>query len=441
MSSKTNVNPFDYAKPWGQALAESGWWHSFELPDGTQIRGVNDLKSLKNRISQFPIPEDLHGKRVLDIGAWDGWFSFEMERRGAEVVAIDCWDNPRFHEMRERLGSRVDYQQLDVYELTPERVGRFDIVLFFGVLYHLKHPLLALERICALTTEMAAVDSFVLRDQHHPGEHLNERSVMEFYEHDEFGGQTDNWVAPSLPCLLAFCRTAGFARVEWRNTLEFSACVACYRQWEPPQQPQKSPVLETAFHFQNFGINFRTDLDDYISAMFQWDAPQLGIADVKPEVDGFGIQPISVERKHGGWLANFKLPPGLDRGWHEAVVRAGASGPSNPYRIAVDMPALADSIEIRSICDSQTWKPSEVDLNGGDAIALWVDGLPENADRNNVRVYLDGKRVDVVYVETGAAGTRQVNATIPKEAGPGTRNVTVKMGSTISAPAELRILS
>ena len=110
------------------------------------------LDGQKHRIAQFPIPEDLRGKRVLDIGAWDGWFSFEMERRGAEVLAIDNWDNPRFHEVRRLLNSRVEYRQMDVYDLTPARIGRFDIVLFFGVLYHLKHPLLALERVCALTT-------------------------------------------------------------------------------------------------------------------------------------------------------------------------------------------------------------------------------------------------------------------------------------------------
>jgi len=56
---------------------------------------------------------------VLDIGAWDGWFSFEMERRGAEVLAIDNWDNPRFHEARRLLNSRVEYRQMDVFDLTP----------------------------------------------------------------------------------------------------------------------------------------------------------------------------------------------------------------------------------------------------------------------------------------------------------------------------------
>src|SRR6266850_1398409 len=91
--------PFDIVRVWKRLRMEKGWWHSFELPDGTLIEGPNSLAGQKTRIGQFPIPEDLTGKRVLDIGAWDGWFSFEMERRGAEVVAIDNWDNPRFREM------------------------------------------------------------------------------------------------------------------------------------------------------------------------------------------------------------------------------------------------------------------------------------------------------------------------------------------------------
>ena len=96
------------------------------------------------------------------------------------------------------LNSRVDYRQLDMYELTPERIGKFDIVLFMGVLYHLKHPLLALERVCALTKDFAAVESFILREEHRPGALVAERTFMEFYETEELGGQTDNWFGPRL---------------------------------------------------------------------------------------------------------------------------------------------------------------------------------------------------------------------------------------------------
>ena len=228
MNSSQAPSPFQYVEDWNSRRLELGWWHSFLLPDGTKIRGVCALEGLQERIAQFPIEEDLRGKRVLDIGCWDGWFSFEMERRAAEVVAVDNWDNPRFRQMHAWLNSRVDYRLLDIYELTPERLGRFDIVLFMGVLYHLKHPLLALERVCALTTGFAAANSFILRNEHRPGENVEQRPVMEFYESDDLGAQTDNWVGPSLPCLLAFCRTAGFARVERLSVIDHSACIACH---------------------------------------------------------------------------------------------------------------------------------------------------------------------------------------------------------------------
>src|SRR5580704_12125768 len=89
VATKSQRTPFDEIACWERSFVELGWWHSFDLPDGAHIQGVCDIAGLKTRIAQFPIPEDLRGKRVLDIGAWDGWFSFEMERRGAEVLAVD----------------------------------------------------------------------------------------------------------------------------------------------------------------------------------------------------------------------------------------------------------------------------------------------------------------------------------------------------------------
>src|ERR1700733_3735002 len=97
-----------------QQLSRSGWYRSLELPDGTVIEGLVSLERLKWRIAQFPIAQDLRGKRVLDMGAWDGWFSFEMERRGAEVVAVDATPHERFQIARELLGSKVEYRVGDV---------------------------------------------------------------------------------------------------------------------------------------------------------------------------------------------------------------------------------------------------------------------------------------------------------------------------------------
>jgi tRNA (mo5U34)-methyltransferase len=446
MSASGQFSRHDQVRRWNDRRAERGWWHSFELPDGTVIQGVCDVPGLKNRIGQFPIPEDLRGKRVLDIGAWDGWFSFEMERRGAEVLAIDNWDNPLFHQARAMLNSRVEYRQIDMYDLTPERVGRFDIVLFLGVLYHLKHPLLALERVCALTSELAAVDSFILRESHRQGESVDQRPVMEFYETNEFGGQTDNWVAPSLACLAAFCRTAGFARVEVRNVLEFSGCLACYRHWEPPKagSPQ-GPELVAAVHNLNDGINFESSRDELVSGWFRCEARSfglnnLGLDDVRPEVDGFGVRPIHVAPVgEDEWETNFKLPPGLTPGWHEVRLRIGDSGPGSAQRIAVDVPLGTSEIQIQGVSDGTTWEKNQLSLSRGDVLSLWVSGLPENVDRNNLLVRVDGQRLAVTYIEARTDGARQINVKVPSDLPVGSGTISVSVGHSAVACADISI--
>ncbi|HVV43844.1 MAG TPA: DUF1698 domain-containing protein, partial [Bryobacteraceae bacterium] len=137
-----NQNFEDRIQEMAQRVQSRFRYHTIELPDGTVLPGLQSVEHLRWRLSLFPLPEDLRGKRVLDIGAWDGWFSFECERRGAEVIAVDCVALNTFIEAKELLGSRVEYLTLDVDELSADRLGTFDIVLFFGVLYHLRHPLL-----------------------------------------------------------------------------------------------------------------------------------------------------------------------------------------------------------------------------------------------------------------------------------------------------------
>src|SRR5277367_1901369 len=178
-------------------LADLGWYHSIELPDGRVIPGLQTIEQLRERIARYPIPEDLTGKRVLDIGAWDGWFSFEMERRGASVLAVDSAKNTRLLEARAMLGSRIDYRIADICRLTAKDVGSFDIVLFLGVLYHLKHPLLALENICGMCRDMACIESFVTDDASESGQPAALPS-MEFYETAELRGQLDNWCGPNI---------------------------------------------------------------------------------------------------------------------------------------------------------------------------------------------------------------------------------------------------
>ncbi len=326
-------------------LSQKGWYHSIELPDGRVLEGVQGVDHLRKRLARFPVPEDLRGKRVLDVGAWDGWFSFEMERRGAQVVAVDCIDVERFRIAKDLLGSSVDYRVMDVDEMTPETIGRFDIVMFFGVLYHLRHPMLALERICQLTREMAFVETFVTDDGIPPGKEPGP-CLLELYETDELGGQMDNWYGPNSPCVLALCRSAGFARVELGEVVKQRAHVTCYRRWEPP--PEKPthdpPVLNAAVNNRNWQPRFPKNKDLYVCCFFKSKERNLGPADLRPELDGYGVPTLAaVHHGDDGWQANFRLPWGLDAGEHEVRVRTANSGYSNSIKIEV-LPAIAPAL-------------------------------------------------------------------------------------------------
>ncbi|MGH9765872.1 MAG: methyltransferase domain-containing protein [Blastocatellia bacterium] len=212
----------------------SGWWHSIDLGDGRITAGVHSVDSLRDNYARFNLPEDLTGKRVLDIGCWDGFYSFEAERHGAEVVAIDCWRPETMLFARREMNSRVEFHEMSVYELSPEKFGLFDIVLFLGVLYHVPYPLLALRRVCEMSRDLAVIETHVI-----DGLFDTPLPVMEFYELDELGGQYDNWWGPNSECVVRMARAAGFARAETLRLESARVVVKGYRRWEekPLLQP------------------------------------------------------------------------------------------------------------------------------------------------------------------------------------------------------------
>jgi len=413
MESST-VRPSRRGADFSQELYTKGWYHSFDLPDGTHVEGHIPLDTLQWRWSRYPIPADLTGKRVLDTGAWDGWFSFEAERRGADVIAIDCVEIPNFLEIHRRLNSRVDYRILDFYELPAANLGTFDYVLFLGILYHLKHPLLALETLCALTTDTAIVESFVT-DGETWRNHTGDVPTMEFYETDELGNQLDNWIGPSVGCLLAMCRAAGFARVELMYALGTQGGAVCYRKWEPVTNPlQDPPDLVAVDNTRTTGINFSTRKEHYISAWFRTDNPHVTREQLRFEVDGFGVPALFVRRQPDGkWLANFRLPPGLKSGWNDVRLRFADSDFGRTLRIAVDMPLHAGKVVLVGACDANTFAVNTVTVRDRGWVSAWVQGLPENCDRDNIRVLLASTRLAVEFVgEQDADGNRQINAVV-----------------------------
>ena len=176
------------------------------------------------RLQLLQLPEDLRGWSVLDVGAWHGYFSFECERRGADrVLAVDrfAWDTygmDGFLAAHERLGSSVEHRRADVHELDPDEIGRFDLVLMLGVLYHLRNPLQALERIRRVTQRLLICETHVLLP------FVHERyPLIPFFPGDEQARERPDELCamPTLAALRQMLESVGFGGVEVVYTPSF----------------------------------------------------------------------------------------------------------------------------------------------------------------------------------------------------------------------------
>jgi tRNA (mo5U34)-methyltransferase len=201
------------------------WFHQIELPDGTMTPGIDRTQ---RKLARLKLP-DLRDKTFLDIGAWDGFFSFEAERRGASrVLAIDSfvWEGrvPGYSKAgflcaRERLASRVEDLHMDAFELSPETVGLWDVVLLSGVLYHVRHPWLLLQKAASVTRELLIIETVTsLRFWPLP--------AISIYG-SGFRGDPTNFCAPNIAALKLMLRDCGFRKVEVvsRSSLRHRRCV------------------------------------------------------------------------------------------------------------------------------------------------------------------------------------------------------------------------
>jgi tRNA (mo5U34)-methyltransferase len=399
-----------------ERLSKLGWYHSIELPDGSVIQGHQSLEQQRRRVEQFPIPQDLRGKRVLDIGAWDGWFSFEMERRGAQVLAVDSAKNTRLLEAKTILGSKIDYHIADICRITYRDVGSFDIVLFLGVLYHVKHPVLALENVCGMTRDFACIESFVSDPD------LAALPVMEYYETTELRGQLDNWVGPNAACLMAFCRTAGFARVDFESALGERAHVSGYRHWLPEQLAQPSPEIVCIENANTHDHCFSSLADDYVTFYF---APFEG--DLYPRIGPFAIQPIHVTPTQ----ATVKLPPGLTRGWYGARLNEGTA-----VRIGVDQPepsavSRSGQLRIARVADGKTFEDFRIRAGQESCVSAWAPGAEKGAC-----LRLNGTDLPAIWHDTI---TGQINALLPAGMEPGAAQISVACNGKESDPVPVEL--
>ena len=199
-----------------EAAAAIRWFHSIDLGQGVVTTGTD---ASAERLQRLHIPADLTNRTVLDIGAWDGFYSFEAERRhAARVVATDYyawhgvgWGTGRgkagFELARRALRSSVEDVDVDVMDLSPDRVGVFDVVLFLGVLYHLRDPLVALERVASVARDLLILETVV--------DMVGlSRPAAAFYPGRELNNDPTNWWGPNHAAVVGMLHGAGFGRVE-----------------------------------------------------------------------------------------------------------------------------------------------------------------------------------------------------------------------------------
>jgi tRNA (mo5U34)-methyltransferase len=172
------------------------WYHPIEVRPGIVTPGTNDARTI---LELLELPADCRGMRALDLGTRDGFFAFELERRGAEVTAIDyvAATESGFAVAAGLLGSRVTYLQRNIYELDAAELGTFDIVLFLGLLYHLTDPLGALRIVRNLTRQRMYLETLVLDF----GGEMDALPLMRFFAGSSWAGDPTNYWGPNVRCV------------------------------------------------------------------------------------------------------------------------------------------------------------------------------------------------------------------------------------------------
>lgn len=217
------------------------WFHNLHLPDGSQTaptHALGDFPAFKWHEIEHHLPDDLTGWRALDIGCNAGFYTFELAARGAHVTGIDV--EPLFLRQAEwaakefALEHRVEFRRMQVYDLA-HTTERYDLVLFMGVFYHLRYPLLGLDIVANTVDRLMVFQTLTM-----PGEQvesstdvdrdINDRDAftapgwpkMAFIEH-EFSGDPTNWWAPNHAGVEAMLRSSGL-RVCGRPGHEIYLC-------------------------------------------------------------------------------------------------------------------------------------------------------------------------------------------------------------------------
>jgi tRNA (mo5U34)-methyltransferase len=250
-------------------VAALPWHHSIDLQHGVITPGGKSLAICNAEADLIFERVNLAGRTVLDVGAWNGFFSFEAKRRGASrVLATDsyCWSHPHirgretFDIARSALDVDVEARDIDASDISAETVGEFDAVLYLGVFYHRYDAIEALAKVARVAKHVLIVETHLeLRDIEVP--------AMAFFPGRELANDPTNWWGPNEHCMKALLVGQGFKDIEvtchpaghnraifhaWRSTEMRISVLAEENQLRPLaetkrlESERKNPALKIA---------------------------------------------------------------------------------------------------------------------------------------------------------------------------------------------------
>jgi tRNA (mo5U34)-methyltransferase len=304
------------------------------------------------------LPRDLSGKSVLDVGCNAGFYAVEAKRRGGRrVLGVD---GQRQHVrqavfVRKVLGLDIEYRRMNVYELTRRRVGEFDITLALGLVYHLKHLVLALENLYEVTRELLVVETAILPPKHTPRSftHAVGRTEMRLHplayveNPPEAKEQVFNWFLPSVEALTALLRNTGFDSVEVVEVKDERAVVVCRKARDRSDEDVRrhhtaALALEAGPGACRPGEEISFALRVENTGLARW--PSRGDGPDGRGAVHLGSHLLRADEEEVAWdYARADLPGDLEPG-EAARVEINARAPAEPGRYVVEFDMVAEHV-------------------------------------------------------------------------------------------------
>jgi tRNA (mo5U34)-methyltransferase len=340
------------------------WFHRIDLGGGIHTKTESVMGEPVNHpagpwatIGKC-LPADLTGKTVLDVGCNAGFYAIEAKRRGARrVLGVD---GQRQHVrqalfVRKVLGLDIEYRRMNVYELTRRSVGEFDITLALGLVYHLKHLVLALENLYEVTRETLIVETAIMPPKRtpasfkHPLGHTEMRLHPLAYVENPTAAkeQVFNWFLPSVEALTALLRNAGFDETEVFEIKDERAVVVCRKTRARSDEDVRrhnvaALAVESGPRECRAGEEISFTLRVENAGLARWPARGAG-ADGRGAVH-LGSHLLRADEEEVAWdYARADLPHDLAPG--ESVrVEISARAPSEPGRYVVEFDMVTEHI-------------------------------------------------------------------------------------------------